>query len=512
MDSGKIKIFDTTLREGEQTLGVYLETKEKVEIAQSLVKMNVDVIEAGFPVASPADFKAVSSIAGSVKGVTVAALTRANQKDIDLTKEALGHAENPRVHTFMATSDIQLEHKLKMTRAQVLAHSQEAVRYAKQFFADVQFSAEDAVRSDWDFLCQVYSSAIAAGATTINICDTVGYATPLEFGALVKYIKEHVTNIENAMISVHCHDDLNMAVANSLAGIANGAMQVECSVNGLGERAGNASLESIVMALETRNDYYKYKSNVELKQIYRTARLVSTLTGIAVPVNKPIVGDNVFSHGASMHQNSVVNYAPTFEIMNPAKLGISRNSEVLGRQSSREAFEERVAQLGYELSSNTVNQLFVQFRELTNRKKFVFDRDLEALINSKKNEIIEHYRLICHNVLSGNQTIATASVQLMDNKNQLLEEASCGDGPVDAVFKAIKKAVDREITLKDYQLKAVTSGQDALGEATVWVEENNLTYSGRGLSTDVIEASAKAYVNALNKIISGNRAAIEAKN
>jgi 2-isopropylmalate synthase len=500
MDITSIKIFDTTLRDGEQTPGVCLEASEKLEIAQTLAKLNVDIIEAGFPVASPGDFAAVSMVAANIKGPTIAALARANKKDIDSARQALEKAERARIHTFIATSDIHLEHKLKMSRVQVLAQAQESVRYAKQFVNDIEFSAEDASRSDWDFLCQIYSAVIAAGATTINVPDTVGYTTPAEFGALIKYLRENVTNIDKAIISVHCHDDLGMAVANSLAAVANGATQVECTINGLGERAGNAALEELVMALNTRKEYYRAATNIDTKQIYRASRLVSTLTGIVIPPNKAVVGDNAFAHESGIHQHGILNNALTYEIMQPESIGISRNAIVLGKHSGRHAFEERLKHLGYDLDSQSINNLFVQFKELADRKKMVFDRDIEALISVKKTHITEWYRLIYHTVVSSNKTVATASVQLSSG-DKLIEQASCGDGPVDAIFKAVEKAVGFEVGLKDYQLKAVTAGEDALGEATVWVERDGRVFSGRGLSTDVIEASAKAYINAINKML-----------
>lgn len=500
MDITSIKIFDTTLRDGEQTPGVCLEANEKLEIAQALARLNVDIIEAGFPVASPGDFAAVSMVAARIKGPTIAALARANKKDIDVARQALEKAERARIHTFIATSDIHLEHKLKMSRLQVLAQAQESVRYAKQFVQDVEFSAEDASRSDWDFLCQIYSAVIAAGATTINVPDTVGYTTPAEFGALIKYLRENVTNIDKAVISVHCHDDLGMAVANSLAAVANGATQVECTINGLGERAGNAALEELVMALNTRREYYRAATNIDIRQIYRSSRLVSTLTGVVIPPNKAVVGDNAFAHESGIHQHGVLNNSLTYEIMQPESIGISRNAIVLGKHSGRHAFEERLKHLGYDLESQVINNLFSQFKELADRKKMVFDRDIEALVNVKKTQTAEWYRLDYHTVVSSNKTVATASVQLTSGE-KMIEEASCGDGPVDAIFKAIEKAVGFEVGLKDYQLKAVTAGEDALGEATVWVEREDRIFSGRGLSTDVIEASAKAYLNAINKML-----------
>jgi len=500
MASNIIKIFDTTLRDGEQTPGICLDAKEKVEIAQALAKMRVDVIEGGFPIASPGDFAAVSQIAAAVKGVSVAALARAYVKDIDAAKEALKKAECPRIHIFLATSDIHLEYKLKMTREQALAQAQEAVRYAKRFTADIEFSAEDASRSDKEFLCQVYTAAIAAGATVINVPDTVGYSTPGEFGDLIRYIRQHVTNVNQAAISVHCHDDLGMAVANSLAAVANGAQQVECTINGLGERAGNTALEELVMALATRKEYYQATTNIDTRQIYRTSRLVSALTGIAVPPNKAVVGDNAFAHESGIHQHGVLNNPLTYEIINPETVGVSRNSIVLGKHSGRHAFEERICQLGYELTEDKINSLFKEFKELADRKKVVYDRDIEALIVEHQKVVDTWYRLAYHHVISGNQTMATASVRL-ETEQGLTEQASCGDGPVDAVFKAIEKAVGFSVCLKDYQLKAVTSGEDALGEATVWLERGERIFIGRGLSTDVIEASARAYMSAINKMI-----------
>lgn len=500
METRRIQIFDTTLRDGEQTPGVSLQTEEKVEIALALAKLQVDVIEAGFPVASPGDFEAVSQIAARVKGPTIAALARANEKDIETAYKAVKKAEKPRIHTFIATSDIHLEHKLKMTRAQLLDRAEQAVRYAKSLVADVEFSAEDASRSDWDFLCQVYERAIAAGANVINVPDTVGYTTPVEFGALITYIREHVPNINEATISVHCHDDLGMAVANSLAAVAAGANQVECTINGLGERAGNAALEEVVMALQTRHEYYRAAANVNTQQIYRTSRLVSTLTGIAVPPNKAVVGDNAFAHESGIHQHGVLNNPITYEIMSPESIGISRNAIVLGKHSGRHAFEERLKHLGYELDADTVNNLFAKFKDLADRKKMVFDRDIEALIVEKATVRPEWYTLTYHNIVSGNQTLATASVQLRTSAG-ICEAASCGSGPVDAAFKAIEQAVGFPVGLKDYQLKAVTAGEDALGEATVWIEQDGRIFNGRGLSTDVIEASAKAYVNAINKML-----------
>lgn len=500
MEARRVQIFDTTLRDGEQTPGVSLQTEEKVEIALALAKLQVDVIEAGFPVASPGDFEAVSQIAARVKGPAIAALARANEKDIETAYKAVKKAEKPRIHTFIATSDIHLEHKLKMTRAELLERAEKAVRYAKSLVADVEFSAEDASRSDWDFLCQVYERVIAAGANVINVPDTVGYTTPVEFGALITYIREHVPNINEAVISVHCHDDLGMAVANSLAAVAAGAGQVECTINGLGERAGNAAMEELVMALQTRREYYHATTDINSKHIYRTSRLVSTLTGIAVPPNKAVVGENAFAHESGIHQHGVLNNPLTYEIMSPESVGISRNAIVLGKHSGRHAFEERLKHLGYEIDADTINTLFAKFKDLADRKKMVFDRDIEALIVEKATVRPEWYTLTQHHVFSGNNMLATASVQLRTSAG-IVEAAGCGTGPVDAVFKAIEQAVGFPVGLKDYQLKAVTAGEDALGEATAWIECDDRVFSGRGLAIDVIEASAKAYVNAINKML-----------
>lgn len=500
MDTRVIKIFDTTLRDGEQTPGVCLDVREKIELAQALAKLRVDVIEAGFPVASPGDFAAVSQIAAAVKGTVVAGLARADKKDIDVAREALRQAENPRIHVFLASSDIHLEYKLKMTRDEMLARAVEAVRYAKKFTSDIEFSCEDASRSDWNFLTQVYSAVIAAGANVINVPDTVGYSTPGEFGALIAHLKNTVSDIDKAVISVHCHDDLGMAVANSLAAIANGARQIECTVNGIGERAGNAAMEELVMALATRKEYYQAVTNIDTRQLYRTSRLVSGYTGVVVPPNKAIVGDNAFAHESGIHQHGVLNNPLTYEVIRPETVGVSQNAIVLGKHSGRHAFEDKVTRLGYELTDKEISAIFKEFKELADRKKVVYDRDIEALIADYQHAIDEHFRLAYHHVASGNQMVATASVRL-ETDGGVVEEASCGFGPVDATFKAIEKAVGFTIRLKDYQLKAVTSGEDALGEATVWLEQDGRTFIGCGLSIDVIEASARAYINAVNRIM-----------
>jgi 2-isopropylmalate synthase len=500
METRIIRIFDTTLRDGEQTPGVTLNAAEKLEIAQALAKLKVDIIEAGFPIASPGDFAAVSEIAAKVRSPVVAGLARTDRADIDAAVRALKKAERPRIHTFIATSDLHLQYKLKMTRGAVLGAAEEAVRYARKFVDDVEFSAEDASRSDRDYLCQVFTAAIAAGATTINIPDTVGYTTPDEFGALIRYIREHVPNIGQAVISVHCHNDLGMAVANSLAAIQNGAGQIECTVNGLGERAGNASLEEIAMALHTRSEYYRAATALDTRHIYRASRLVSVLSGVVVQPNKAIVGDNAFAHESGIHQHGVLNNPLTYEIMRPESIGLNQNALILGKLSGRHAFEDRLKSLGYELDAKRIGELFVKFKDLADRKKMVFDRDIEALVTEKASAMPEWYRLVYHHVVSGNRTTATATVRVETDRG-FTEQAACGDGPVDAAFKAIEKAVGFPVCLKDYQIKAVTAGEDALGEATVWLEQDGKVVSGRGLSTDIIEASARACMSAINKLI-----------
>jgi 2-isopropylmalate synthase len=439
-------------------------------------------------------------VAKHVKGPVIAALARAIKKDIDVAWDAIKASERPRIHTFLATSDIHLEYKLKIDRDKALETAVEAVKYAKKYTPDVEFSAEDASRSDKDFLCKVYTAVIDAGATVINVPDTVGYTTPYEYGELIKYLQKNIPNLGNVDISVHCHNDLGLAVANSLSALVNGATQLECTINGLGERAGNAALEELIMALITRKEYYKAYTNIDTKHIYRISKLVSTLTGVPVQPNKAIVGENAFAHESGIHQHGVLSNPMTYEIMNPEAIGISRSNMVLGKHSGRHAFVERLTQLGYDLDNDTVNDLFKKFKELADRKKTIFDRDIEALVSDKPELRPEWYKLVFHQVFSGSKTVPTATVRL-DTSDGVIEEAGCGDGPVDAVFKAIEKAIGFEVNLKDYNIKAVTSGEDALGEAIVWVERDGKVFSGRGLSTDVVESSAKAFINAINKML-----------
>ncbi len=498
--SNRIFVFDTTLRDGEQSPGISLNIQEKLQIAKQLAKLKVDVIEAGFPIASKGDFEGVKAIAQQVDGPVIAGLARAVKQDIDRAWEAVQHSRRPRIHTFIATSDIHLKYKLKMTRDEVLKTVVEMVKYARNLCPDVEFSAEDASRTDREFLYRVFESAIAAGANTINIPDTVGYATPVEFGRLVRAVRENVGNIDKAVISVHCHNDLGMAVANSLAAMENGAQQLECTINGLGERAGNAALEEIVMAINTRRDWYDYYTGIETRQLYRTSTMVSSLTGVSVQPNKAIVGNNAFAHESGIHQHGVLNESSTYEIMTPESVGLKQNQMVLGKHSGRHAFEERLKELGFTLTREEINEAFIKFKDLADKKKVVLDQDIEALVSEKMIKVPEMYELLYFHITSGNQMVSTATIRLKKDQ-QIIEEASVGDGPVDATFKAIERGVGMDITLVDYYLKAVTSGKDALGEVIVKIKNNGRVFLGKGLSMDILEASAKAYVNAINKMI-----------
>lgn len=500
--SKRVWIFDTTLRDGEQSPGVSLNTQEKLDIARQLQKLGVDIIEAGFPIASPGDFEAVKNIAQNVKGVTVAGLARASFKDIDRAWEAVQYAEQARIHTFIATSDIHLTHKLKMSREQVLEAAVAGVKHAKQYTSDVEFSAEDAFRSDPDYLCRVIEAAIEAGATTINVPDTVGYAIPIEYGKFIKNIVDTVPNINRAVLSVHCHNDLGMAVANSLAAVANGAQQVECTVNGIGERAGNTSLEEVVMALYTRHPYFDKTTGINKEEIYRTSRMVSNLTGMRVQPNKAVVGKNAFAHESGIHQDGVLKERTTYEIMNPEMIGLNINSIVLGKHSGRHAIKDRLFELGYHLSDEEIDKTFAKFKALTDKKKEVKDEDLVAIVENEVLTVPETYKLEYLHISSGTKLIPTATIRL-EKDGEMTEEAACGDGPVDAIYKAIDKLTGITGTLHLYNLHAVTGGKDALGEVTVKLQPNGdpkKVYLGRGVSTDVLEASAKAYLNAVNKI------------
>ncbi|MDA8096536.1 MAG: 2-isopropylmalate synthase [Clostridia bacterium] len=497
----RLYIFDTTLRDGEQSPGVSLNIHEKLQIARQLAKLGVDIIEAGFPFASEGDFRGVQAVAREVRGVTVAALARANFQDIDRAWEAIKDAEQPRIHTFIATSDIHLKHKLRKSREEVLEAAAAAVARAKQYTSDVEFSAEDAYRSDPDFLCQVLAVAIKAGATVLNVPDTVGYATPDEFGAFIRKVYENTPGIENVVVSVHCHNDLGLAVANSLAAVQNGARQVEGTINGIGERAGNAALEEVVMTLHTHRERFQLETRIVTEEIYRTSKLVSMLTGMSVQFNKAVVGKNAFLHESGIHQDGVLKERTTYEIMNPAMVGITDTNLVLGKHSGRHAFRERLAELGYGLTAEELDKAFVRFKELADTKKQISSEDLEAIVEEQIRQVPVTYELDYLHIFSGTTVKPTAVIGLLI-EGEFLQEAACGNGPVDAIFKALEKATGTRHDLVSYVIDAVTGGTDALANVTLKVSDaQQKVFTGRGISTDVLEASARAYINVLNKIV-----------
>lgn len=499
VDKNRIKIFDTTLRDGEQSPGASLNEDEKIEIAKQLARLKVDVIEAGFPIASPGDFEAVKRIAKEVKGPAIAGLARARKIDIERAYEAVKYSDRPRIHTFIATSPIHMERKLGLTPDQVIEQAVEAVKFAKSLCNDVEFSAEDAGRSDPEFLYKIFTEVIKAGATVINVPDTVGYTQPEEFGALIRGIRENVEGVENVDISVHCHNDLGLATANSLAGVLNGATQVECTINGIGERAGNASLEEIVMNLVTRKDYFQKEIGIDTTQLYPASRLVSRLTGFVVQPNKAIVGANAFAHEAGIHQDGVIKDKRTYEIMTPESVGFPGTKLVLGKHSGRHALYERLKELGYDLTNEQLNLIFSRFKELADKKKEVLVEDLEAILTEEiLPKVPEKYSLEYFQVVTGSTTIPVATLEIAE-ENGLLRDASIGNGPVDAVFKAIERVTGIKARLTNYVIKAITGSKDAQGEVSLELEIEGKSYSGKGVSTDIIEASAKAYINALNR-------------
>ena len=501
MERKRIQIFDTTLRDGEQSPGCSMNLPEKLEMARQLDKLGVDIIEAGFAISSPEDFRAVREIAGTVQNCKVASLARALKKDIDAAYEAVKEAKRPLIHVFLATSDIHMEYKLKMTRQEVLARVEEMVRYAKGYCPEVEFSAEDASRSDREFLAEVFNAAIQAGATVINVPDTVGYATPQEMYDLIRYLMENVQGIQGVDVSVHCHDDLGLATANSLAAIKAGATQVECTVNGIGERAGNASLEEIVMGIKTRRDFYGMDCGVKEKEIYRTSKLLSTITGIAPAPNKSIVGANAFAHESGIHQHGMLQNSQTYEIMTPESIGIYKTTMVLGKHSGKHAFRDRIQELGYEVSPEALEKAFEEFKLLADKKKVVTDEDVIALITSENASfVLPTYELVGFMVNSGTKIPGTASVQLKKD-GEIIAGAAQGSGPIDAAFQAIDSLIGSGAKLESYSINAVTEGEDALGEAVVKLCRNGQFATGRGLSTDIIEASIKAYLNGMNKIV-----------
>lgn len=505
-----IKFFDTTMRDGEQAPGFSMKTDEKVKLALQLEKLGVDIIEAGFPASSTGDFEAVQKVASVITKSTIAGLCRSNKNDISRAWEALKDAKFPRLHIFIATSDIHLHSKLKKTREEVLEIAREMVSYGASLCPDVEFSAEDAIRTDKDYLCKVIETAINAGAKTVNIPDTVGYTVPEEYANLIKYVREHVPNIDKATISVHCHNDLGLAVANSLAAVGAGACQVECAVNGIGERAGNAALEEIAMALNVRKDLFSdVKTNINTAEIYPTSRLLSAITGVDCQPNKAIVGKNAFAHEAGIHQDGVLKNPFTYEIMTPESVGFPKNKLVLGKHSGRHAFVTRLADLGFtNIAQEKVEELFTAFKVLADKKKEVFDEDLEALVYSGAEKANEAFKLNYICFASGSQNIPTATVVLQNAEGITFTDASTGDGPIDASYKAIERLTGISGKLENYRINAITSGTDAQGEVIVSVVFNGAgeSVNGRGYSTDVLVASVNAYMDALNKYIRRNKA------
>ncbi len=509
----RVKIFDTTLRDGEQSPGCSMNLSEKIIIARQLEKLGVDIIEAGFAIASPMDFKSVQTIASSVSEITVASLARANKKDIDCAWDAVKNANHPRIHVFLATSDVHMQYKLRMTREQVLQTISDMTAYAKSKCADIEFSAEDASRSDREFLAKCFSNAIAAGATTINVPDTVGYSTPQEMGDLISYLMEHVEGIANVDVSVHCHNDLGMGVANSLACVKAGATQVECTVNGIGERAGNASLEEIVMAIRTRRDFYDADTNIDTRQIYKSSKLLSNIIGVPISPTKPIVGANAFAHEAGIHQHGVINNAQTYEIMNPDEIGVPHRALVLGKHSGKHALRERLETMGYEINDEQLEDIFTRFKKLADQKKTITSSDLEALtlyhsgiVRDEREESASTCQVISHTINSSKEAPKIAYVKIKRD-DEVLDGVAMGAGPLDAAFKAINNMLGTDARLEDFSVRAVTDGEDSIGEAVVKISSVSTgeNYTGTGISTDIIEASLQAYVNGINKMFEESR-------
>jgi len=512
MSTEKVLIFDTTLRDGEQAPGASLSISEKIEIAQQLARLGVDIIEAGFPVSSPAQFEATRLCAEQVTGPVICALARANEKDIEAAGKAIAPAEKKRIHTFIATSAIHMEHKLNKKPQQVLKMAVEAVKFARQFTDDVEFSPEDACRSEMSFLYEILAAVIEAGATTLNIPDTVGYVLPYEYGQIIAKLKAGVKGIERAVISTHCHNDLGMASANSLAGVRNGARQVECTINGLGERAGNAAMEEIVMAIHTRPDFFEQvATNINKREIFRTSQLVSQLTGFVIQPNKAIVGRNAFAHESGIHVDGILKKRETYEIMTPEIIGLDGSKMVLGRHSGRHGFADRCKQLGYSLTSEEIEAAYGKFLEIADKKKEIFDEDIAAIISDEVHGAEQIYHLEYLHVSCGTGTLPTASVKIR-TKDGCAQAVAFGDGPVDAAYEAIRQATGLTPVLENYSIRAVTGGKEALGETSVRIRnDKGKTFIGRGVSTDIIESSAKAYVDALNRMAGWANNAAETK-
>jgi 2-isopropylmalate synthase len=503
----RVIIFDTTLRDGEQAPGATLNAGQKMEIARQLARLGVDVIEAGFPISSPDEFAAVQAIAEQVREPIICALARAKPEDVDAAWNAVKQAARPRIHVFMSTSDVHLVHQYKKTREECLSITREMVTRAKGYTDDIEFSAMDATRTEPAFLYQVLTVAVACGATTLNIPDTVGYTTPDEYGSLIKGVYAHVPGADRCVISTHCHDDLGMAVANSLAGVLSGARQVECTINGIGERAGNAALEEVVMALRTRKDLYTITSNLDTTQLHKTSRLVSARTGMVVQANKAIVGSNAFAHESGIHQDGVLKERRTYEIMDATSIGLGESNLVLGKHSGRHALKARLAALGYDLSSEEIGRVFLRFKDLADKKKQIADTDLETLVMDIAQPAGELYRLSSLQVVCGEPGIPTAAVRLEDAQGEVHEASAIGTGPVDAVYKAIDQIMGNGHVLREFVVQAVTEGIDAVGEVSVRLTRETgpdlprRVFTGHGANLDIIVAAARAYVNAMNKVL-----------
>jgi 2-isopropylmalate synthase len=497
----RVIIFDTTLRDGEQAAGGSLNKHEKLDIARQLAKLGVDVIEAGFPVTSPGDFEAVKLIAEQVRTPSICALMHANLKAIDESWQAIKKAANPRIHIVLSSSDIHLFYQLRKSREEILQMSCDTVKHARRYTSNIEFSAMDASRTEPEFIYQLLKTVIDAGASTVNIPDTVGYAMPHQWGVFIEGVFKNVSNINKAVVSVHCHNDLGLAVANSLEAIRCGARQVEGTINGIGERAGNAALEEIVMALKTRADFFKLTTGIDTKQIYRTSRQVSDLTGFPVQPNKAVVGGNAFRHSSGLHVDGMLKKSSTYEIMDPRSVGIPSSSLVLGKTSGRHAFRERLSELGYTLSDEDLAKAFAAFKELADKKKDITDRDIESLVAEEQRTVSEQYHLDRLQVTCGDQGLPMAGVRLIGPDGTTIEGSALGTGPVDAVYKAINTCVKAPNNLTEFTVKSITEGIDAIGEVLIRIESKGVTYTGRGADTDIIVSSAKAYINALNRLM-----------
>jgi 2-isopropylmalate synthase len=495
-----ITIFDTTLRDGEQSPGASMNLAEKMEIAQALVDLGVDVIEAGFPIASPGDFEAVREIAKNIRGSVICGLARCSDEDIDRAWEALRHSEAPRIHVFLATSAIHREFKLKMDKKEIIERAVTAVRRAAGYCSDIEFSPEDASRTELDFLCEVIEAAISAGATTVNIPDTVGYATPDHMGKVIRTLCQRVPNIDKAVVSMHCHDDLGLAVANSLIGVENGAGQIECTINGIGERAGNCSLEEVVMAMRTRGDYYQADTRIRSQRLVPTSRLVANITGLQVPRNKAVVGRNAFAHEAGIHQDGMLKERTTYEIMRPEDVGFAKTDLVLGKHSGRAALADRAKALGYHLTSEQLQTVFEAFKSLADKKKEVYDGDVAALIDQQIHDVSDSWSMVSYHVTAGTGQTPTVTLTLRHGGQEVTQTMQSGDGPVDAMFLAIERITGVTTVCKDFRVQAVTLGKDAQAEVNVELEYHGRLHRGRGVSTDSLEASAKAFLNAINRV------------